>query len=518
MPQPLNVPSTMKKIIIYILALITLFIAGTALSTAYAANDSNPASIDELIAQAKKANREAVAQDLYLDIYQKVGVEPGKKAANETGKNLKLSGDDVNKVITQGDLGPILSKKKDEGIQDLTTKYQVMFQDYYSKLDTENLRSDLVNKVDPTEIFKDGDTSNSDFDILYDLTVIEVILFNEGSISSFGGVFQMPDFDFTDPEEAALFDELFGEDQTTTSTTPTSSTTPTQTTEIQDEFSALSCLADENNLENALNTFEENQGNQQNQQNAGTGQENQQDAGVTFDDSGFPKAQPDDWPVKYLCPDGAFFCVEVKFDSEASKVYAKTDNCIFCHIQNMNKELDKMLGKPLTANKVSGNLFEMPKCKSSFSNIGVNMNVITMAVPPPKQANTDMYVKLNIEKEWQTLLEKYDPFYFNTGTDTGLDQNVEDRATNKAISNVSPDGSLQEVVNKATQIIQGKTTEAVQSQVAGTKTLQTELQNKQYQTLIEELDAWKIYFKSIKELMDKMVEACNNFANTSYCT
>ncbi len=503
---------TMKKIIIYILAFITLFIAGAALSTTYAASNSNPASIDELITQAKKATKEAVAQNLYLDIYQKVGVDPAKKAAKEAGKKLKLSSDDVDKVITQGDLSPILSKNKDEGIQDLTTKYQVMYQEYYTKLDTENLRSDLVNKVSPTEIFKDGDTSNSDFDILYDLTVIEVILFNEGSISSFGGKFQTPDFDFTDPEEAAVIDDLFGRDQTTT---PSSSTTPTQTTEIQDEFSALSCLADENNLENALNAFEENQ---QNQQNAGAGQENQQDAGITFDDSGFPLAKPDDWPAKYLCPDGAFFCIEVKFDFGASKVYSKTDNCIFCHIQNMNKELDKMLSKPLTANKVSGNLFEMPKCKSSFTNIGANMNVITMAVPPPKQANTDMYVKLNIEKEWQTLLEKYNPYYFDTGTNTGSDQNVEDRATSKAISNASPDGSLQEVINKATQIIQGKTAESVQSQVAGTKTLQTELQNKQYQTLIEELDAWKIYFKSIKELMDKMVEACNNFANTPYCT
>jgi hypothetical protein len=500
----------MKKIVIYILALITLFIAGIALSTAYAETNSNPANIEELIAQAKKAKKEAVAQDLYLDIYQKVGVEPAEKAAKEAGKTLKLSGDDVNKVISEGDLAPILSKNKDEEIQNLTTKYQVMYQEYYSKLDTENLRSDLVNKVTPTEIFKDGDTSNSDFDILYDLTVIEVILFNEGSISSFGGKFQTPDFDFTDPEETALLDELFERDQTTTS----SSTTPTtQTTEIQDEFSALSCLADENNLENALNAFEENQ-----QNTAGSGPDNQLDEDVILDDSGFPLAEPDDWPAKYLCPDGAFFCIEVKFDFGASKVYSKTDNCVFCHIQNINKELDKMLGKPLTANKVSGNLFEMPKCKSSFTNIGVNMNVITMAVPPPKQANTDMYVKLNIEKQWQTLLEKYNPFYFNTGTNAGLEQNVEDRATNKAISNASPDGSLQEVVNKATQIIQGKTAESVQSQLTGTKTLQTELQNKQYQTLIEELDAWKIYFKSIKELMDKMVEACNNFANTPNCT
>lgn len=494
----------MKKVAIYILALTSIFIASAAVTITYA-QDTQLANIEALIEEAGKAKREAVAQDMYLDIYQKVSVDPAKKAAKDAGSKFKLTGDDVNKVMTDGDLSPILSKEKEEDITDLTAKYQKMYQEYYSSLATENLRSDLETQVTPTEVFKDGDTSNSDFDILYDLTVIEVILFNEGSISSFGGKFQMPDFDFSDADELAEIEELFGQDEEDT-------TASSDQTVIEDEFSALACLVDDNNLQNALNDFEEGQ------QGTGTGEDDLTAEGITLDESGFPQAEPDDWPAKFLCPDGAFFCIEVKFDFGASKVYSKTDNCVFCHVQNINKELDKMLGKSLTANKVSGNLFEMPKCKSSFTNIGANMNVITMAVPPPKQANTDMYVKLNIEKEWQSLVEKYNPFAFDTGDTEAPEQFVEDRAAKKAISNASPDNDLQEVVDKANQIVQGKTQESTDSQDTKQKTLQTELQNKQYQTLIEELDAWKVYFKSIKETFDKMLKTCNEFANTSYCT
>lgn len=497
----------MKKTFIYISLFLSLLIAVVAINTAYAQGDT-PATMEELLEQAEETSGEAVSENLYLDIYKKIAVDPAEETAKKAGKKLKLSEDEVKEVILKGEIGSIVSE--DDDIQDLTAKYQKMYEEYYTTLNTENLRSELKNKVNSSEIFRDGDTSNSEFDLLYDLTVIEVILFNESSISSYGGAFDMPDFDFTDPEEQAEIEDLFGEEGAS------ETGAEAETEEDEDEFSALSCLAEDSNLENALNEYEQNQ--QAEDEGTGSGEEDEGIEDITFDETGFPKSQPDDWPAKFLCPDGAFFCIEISFDFGASKVYSKTDNCVYCHVQNLNKEMDKMLNKSLTANKITGNLFEMPKCKSSFSNIGANMNVITMAVPPPKQAKTDMYVKLNIEKEWQKLKEKYNPFLFDTGGKDMPEQNVEDRATRKAISNVSPDGSLQEVANKANQVVEGKTQESEQSQDVHKKSLQTEIQNKEYQTLIEELDAWKVYFKSIKELFDKMLKTCNEFANTPYCS
>ncbi len=493
----------MKKTLIYISVLISVLIAAIAINTVNAQSGETPATMDELLERAEDKSGEAVAENLYLDIYKKTALDPAEETAKKTGQKLKLSEDEVNKVILKGEIGSIVSE--DDDIQNLTAKYRKMYQEYYSTLNTENLRSELKNKINPSEIFKDGDTSNSEFDLLYDLTVIEVILFNESSISSYGGKFAMPDFDFTDPEEQEEIEDLFGEEAD-----PEAGPKPG----AEDEFSALSCFAEDANLENALNEYEDTL----QAQNEGLTEEDEAMEDITFDETGFPKSRPDEWPASFLCPEGAFFCMEISFDFGASKVYSKTDNCVFCHVQNINKEIDKMLNKSLTANKITGNLFEMPKCKSSFSDIGANMNVITMAVPPPKQAKTDMYVNLNIEKEWQKLKEKYKPFLFDTGGKEMPDQNVGDRATRKAISNVSPEGSLQEVTNKTNQVITGKTQESEQAQDIRKKSLQTELQNKEYQTLIEELDAWKVYFKSIKELFDKMLETCNEFANTPYCS
>jgi len=490
----------MKKTFIYILALVIFFFVGATIATTYAADPENEASIENLIEEAKKAKREAVAQDMYLDVYQKLTLEPAKKAAKEAGKKLKMSGDDVNKVISEGNLGPILSKKEDETIAQLTTKYQKMYTEFYSTLETENLRSDLENKINPTEVFKDGDTSNSDFDILYDLTVIEVILFNESSISSYGGDFIMPDFDFSDPDELAELEELFGDEEDE---------------EIiekeEDEFTALECLEGDNNLQNALDAYEDSQ-------TGADGDGSDADDGIIYDESGFPLAEPDDWPANFLCPEGAPFCINIEFDFKGGKVFTKSDNCIACHVQNINKEIDKMLAKPLSANKVAGNLFEVPKCKSSFTNLGANMNVITIAVPPPKQANTDMYVKLNIEKEWLKFQEAYDPFKFDTGDTEVPEQNVQDRASRKAVSNASPDATLTEIVNKANNVVQGKTQESTSTQTVKQTGLQTEIQNKQFQTLVEELDAWKQYFDSMKEMFDKMLEPCNGLANKPYCS
>ncbi len=495
----------MKKTLIHISVFISVLIAGIAINTVNAQSGETPATMDELLEQAEDKSGEAVAENLYLDIYKKTALDPAEETAKKAGQKLKLSEDEVNKVILKGEIGPIV--KEDDDIQNLTAKYQKMYQEYYSTLNTENLRNELKNKVNPSEVFKDGDTSNSEFDLLYDLTVIEVILFNESSISSYGGKFTMPDFDFTNPEEQEEIEDLFGEE--------TESEAETESEKLEHEFSALSCLAEDSNLENALNEYDKSQ---QQAEDGGLTEDDESTEDITFDETGFPKSKADDWPAKFLCPDGAFFCIEISFDFGASKVYSKTDNCVFCHVQNINKEIDKMLNKSLTANKITGNLFEMPKCKSSFSNIGANMNVITMAVPPPKQAKTDMYVKLNIEKEWQKLKEKYNPFLFDTGGKEMPDQNVENRATRKAISNVSPEASLQEVTNKANQVVTGKTQESEQSQDVHQKSLQTELQNKEYQTLIQELDAWKVYFKSIKDLFDKMLETCNEFANTPYCS
>lgn len=490
MHQPLNVHN-MKKLLLTLLVLTGIYVAGTMIGTATAASSSD-----------------VLEKDMYLRIYDQITKKPAEAAAKASASKFSMSEDDMKKIVNDGDVTSLINKdtSKNETLEELSKKYSTVFADFQSSLDTENMRADLLNKANPSEIYTDGDTSNSEFDILYDLTVIEVILFNEASVSQFGGQFELPEFDFTDPAEKDLIDELFGVEPEAEEDTAAST---------EEDFSSIECLDSDSNLENALNNFESSQAAGGDGTDDGTG-----DEGVVFDEDGFPKAEPDEWPTNYLCPDGAFFCIEISFSDETTKIYAKTDNCVACHIQNINKELDNMLNKSLTANKLSGNLMEAPKCKSSFSNVGANMNIITMAVPPPKQANQDLYLKLNIDKEWQTFKERQDPLYFDTGssTATASGTSVGDRSTKKAISNSGPITSYEDVTKRSDQISTGISNNTNKEQESKPGELKTEVQNKEFQKVIEELSAFKVYFSSIKDLFDKMKEPCNELLNKPYCS
>lgn len=497
MLQPLNVHN-MKKLFTTLLVLTGIFIAGTMVSTATAAGSSD-----------------ILEKDMYKRIYEDVVVKPAEAAAKTSASKLSMSEDNLKKVVNEGDVTSLINKdkSKNETLDELSTKYSTVFADYQSSLATENMRSDLLKKSNPSEIYTDGDTSNSEFDILYDLTVIEVILFNEASVSQFGGKFEMPDFDFTDPDEKELIDELFGrEPQDEDEVEGEAGTTE------EKDFSSIECLDDDSDLENALNNYESEQA-AGDGAGDGTGDDGSTNENLTYDEDGFPKAKPDEWPTNYLCPDGAFFCIEISFSDETTKIYAKTDNCVACHIQNINKELDSMLNKSLTANKLSGNLMEAPKCKSSFSNVGANMNIITMAVPPPKQANQDLYLKIDIDKEWQKFNERYNPLYFDTGNNPQpADTSVGDRSSKKAVTNAEPIATLGDVTERADNIASGIQNETNQGEESKARELKTEVQNKEFQKVIEELAAFKLYFNSIKELFVKMKEPCTELQNKPYCS
>lgn len=474
----------MKKLLLTFMVLIGMLIAGTMLSTA---------------TSVMAASSDGLATDMYMKIYDDVANKPAQAALKTSAKKFSMSPDDMQKIAVEGDISALI-KKPSEDMSDVINKYSKINASYQNALATENLRADLNNKANPSEVYTDGDTSNSEFDILYDLTVIEIILFNEASVSEFGGQFALPNFNFSDPDEAEFIDELLGNKEVEATTTG------------EKDFSSIECLDDDSALENALNNFESGQ------QGTGGGDDDDDDE-VVYGEDGFPQAEPGDWPVKYLCPDGAFFCVEIGFDDKSTKIYSKKDNCIACHIQNTNKAMDEMLGKPISPNKMPGNIMEVNKCKSAFTNIGANMNIITIAVPPPKQANQDMYKKVDIDKEWQTYKEQYDPLKFDVGKNPQSPPNtIEDRASKKSLTNAGPFGTLDEVFTSAEEKITGTENQQREDQARRSQEIKTEVQNREFKTIIEELSAFHLYFNSIKELFDKMKEPCSELSNKAYCT
>ncbi|MBA4336964.1 hypothetical protein C0416_04310 [bacterium] len=488
----------MKKNLFYISVAIISLLVG--IQTASAATSP----VDELIEETKGQTKTAVAQNMYLEIYKEVNNKPQESAAKSTSSKYGMTTDQINKVMKEGDLSPITKDQKNATVDQVFLQYKKMANDYNSALETENLRTELEMQTKPSELFMDGDTSNSEFDVLYDLTIIEVILFNQGSTSQFGGKFITPDFDFSDKDDEAFIDNLFNKDEEVQTTD--SSTNQTD----EDVFSSLSCLIGESNLNSALSEFEENQ-NQQNADQSGEG--TQEDA----TEAEFPKAESDNWPTEYLCPDGGFYCIEITFDIKAAKAYGKSDNCVSCHIQNINKDLDNLLSKPLSANKLSGNLFEMPKCKSSYTNLPANMNIITLAVQPPRQSNQDKYVKLDIEKEWIKMEERFNA-YFNNTDNPPPTLTVEDRSVKEALQGSSANATIDEISVKAQDRVQVTQDEVSEGAESKEKENRTELNNTEYQMVINELETMKKSFATILQKLKEMKTPCTDLSTKAYCS
>ncbi len=503
MLQQPNALKNMKKHLFYIS--VTIFSIIALMQTANAATST----VDELLKEVKNQPKTAVAQNMYLEIYKEINDKPKESATKNTSEKYKMTEDQINKMVKEGDLSPLLKNQENATLDKITLQYAKISNDYNSSLETENLRTDLEMQTKPSEIFMDGDTSNSEFDVLYDLTIIEIILFNEASTSQFGGQFATPDFDFSDKEEEEFIKNLFGVNGEEDSLTQETGEEAASST----EFSPLSCLADESNLDKALSEFEASQ-----TSNAdGTGDESDGTIDYSAEEPEFPKAESDPWPTEYLCPEGSFYCIEISFDIKAAKAHGKSDNCIACHVQNINKELDKMLAKPLSANKLTGNLFEVPKCKSSYTSLPVNMNIITLAVAPPRQANQDKYIKLNIEKEWTKFQERFNA-YFNSTSNPPPEQTVEDRSVKEALQASSAKVTIDELAVKTESRVQTTKTEVQQGVESQTKENRTELNNTKYQMTATELETMKKTFEAILKQFKDMKTPCTDLSIKAYCS
>ena len=489
----------MKKLLQYIFIIFIFSFIGA--NAAHAATSP----VDELIEEFKDKPKTALSQDMYLQIYKDINDKPKEQATKNVSSTYSMTEDQINKLIQEGDLSAIIKDDENADINKVLLQYQKIANDYRQTLETENIRSELIMETKPSEVFMDGDTSNSEFDILYDLTIIEVILFNEASTGEFGGKFTAPDFNFTDEDEKQFIEELFD-------ITPTDQSAQQEAIQDGDGFSALQCLSEESGLDEALSEYESQKETTSEGDSSSEGY--QEDEPVNSEN--FPKAESDPWPSKYLCPDGAFYCIDISFDLKAAKAYGKTDNCIDCHVQKTNESLDKLLSKPLSANKLTGNLLEVPKCKASYSNIPVNMNIIMLAVTPPRKANQDKYLQLNIDKEWTTLKERLNVFFYNTDNPPP-ETKLEDRSVKESFQAAPDNPSLNEVSIRTSDRTQRTQEKVVEETATKEKENRTELNNTEYQMVINEMETMKQSFQTILTKLKEMKKPCTNISNKSYC-
>ncbi len=130
-------------------------------------------------------------KNTYVMVRDKILDKPSRDAKKEIGKAFGLTVQEVENVL-DGSIAPIFNnpKKSTNLTQEQATLAVSQLQEQFELLlEIYSLQQEIETSVTPSEIFSNGDTSDSGFDLIYDLSVIEEILFMEKSKNLVGDPF-----------------------------------------------------------------------------------------------------------------------------------------------------------------------------------------------------------------------------------------------------------------------------------------------------------------------------------------
>jgi len=368
-------------------------------------------------------------KDLYLSIYKKVKAEPEDTAMRATAEEYQFTQEQMCAVLG-GSFAPIASMNENEVVsiteaEDILSEMQ---EAYHDNLAEAQVAQEMLMDSYTREIFSNGDTGDSGFDVIYDLEIIEYILFGEAgyetSSSEEEETPEATDDNESEEESPPVSSESSLSEETDASTeeTPAESTTSTSEEEKDEAVVPSSCDADPG-LQSAFADVvpetpepEEETAPVSPDTSTDTPDASGEGASQEPEESSpdvIVAAAPSDWSSPEVCD--SVFCLFINFTNRPDPSYTEADNCINCHVEYIIKALEDTLSQSLTLGKVSGNLMEPPVCKNdlllSLTQIDLNLFLIPMPIQTPP--GDDIVQGLSFCDSIKDFMDDKDPYNFS---------------------------------------------------------------------------------------------------------
>lgn len=545
----------------YIAAILLVGVLGSAVPVAALKTDSDDKLVLNVIGTAGTGatyelnpskfftSDASFGQDLYENIYNRV-----KSQGSDIAVNRLLDAKDVSKeqlllLVPGANIGAFLTQPDPK--ENLTPeKVETRRMELWRMLAEEKELADLLVNAqmdtEPTEIFANGDESDSGFDLLVDLAIIEQILFGKTE-TVFGGagpgapagsnVIDVGGAEEKEKEEAAKKEEQkkkekakaeaeagggAGEASLGPAPGPESSGFEAEVCPVNNSFNAEveKAIEKEKSEQADLDKLGKGTGKGvSGKGKSGTG------GGVFGSGSGEgegedgAKIEPEksaNWSKPKLCYGPFCLKIEAKYKKESS--YLVNANCIECHFEKINDAFKKTLDHNLIPSKATGNLFELPKCKRSFLNLKWNFIMLPQPILTPP--NDDLVVKGDIIKN---MIDFYEKYYDNPGRcekaaggackpdksvkpDPDTEKDVTERKLEQKKSNETPEELFREIRAE----VSAKKEKAAKLMEETRSNNDAANQASQFKVLLAEIEMMNEYFDSFKKLYEDLISGAND--------
>lgn len=127
-----------------------------------------------------------VGKNLYLLVYNKTKNQPTQKTNQNVAGKYGITENDLNRFL-QGDYTKFLAGRPGLSQEEAVNKISEIQQIYKEEQEIQDLKATIAAATEPSEIFANGDTSDSGFDLINDLTIIQNLLFLKTEPITVGG-------------------------------------------------------------------------------------------------------------------------------------------------------------------------------------------------------------------------------------------------------------------------------------------------------------------------------------------